>query len=354
MSRVSQAGGNVNPWSRLPVVENTGEILDDVNVEKKKRTDWSKRKVTSAEFAELLAMARDIDAKTITDKRLADVKDCASWLMFARERPQGDLAPKQKLYKANFCKHRLCPMCSWRRSRIIFSQTAQVVDAIAEDYPTARYLFVTFTIRNCPATAETLAETLDVMNAAFRKLIARGKGGAKAAAAFRENLLGYMKAIEITYNQKTDTYHPHIHVIFVVKAGYFDGRNYLSKQKWQDLWTELLGVDYNALVMPKAIDMSKGRGAVAEVAKYPLKPADLLKVKDKKKAAEALVGLAIALVHRRLTTWGGIFKEYRARLNLEDVESEDANLIEASDASEISPVELVLYRWKARVGAYVC
>ena len=30
-------------------------------------------------------------------------------------------------------------------------------------------------------------------------------------------MLGYMRAIEVTYNQQEDTYHPHIHCIFAVK-----------------------------------------------------------------------------------------------------------------------------------------
>ena len=34
-------------------------------------------------------------------------------------------------------------------------------------------------------------------------------------------MLGYMRAIEVTYNQQEDTYHPHIHCIFAVKAQYF-------------------------------------------------------------------------------------------------------------------------------------
>ena len=34
-------------------------------------------------------------------------------------------------------------------------------------------------------------------------------------------MLGYMRAVEVTYNQQEDTYHPHIHCIFAVKAQYF-------------------------------------------------------------------------------------------------------------------------------------
>ena len=41
-------------------------------------------------------------------------------------------------------------------------------------------------------------------------------------------MLGYMRAIEVTYNQQEDTYHPHIHCIFAVKAGYFKGNGYIK------------------------------------------------------------------------------------------------------------------------------
>lgn len=348
MLMVTHGGGGVN-WDALPVIEETGEILEDFNPKTQKKTDWRKKKVTSVEFAELLEEARRIDETVITEKRLSVVKECASFLMFAQDKEQN-----KKLYQANFCHHRLCPMCAWRRSLLLFAQTSQVVDAIAKDLPTTRYIFVTFTVRNCPATADDLIATLDMMNAAFLKLVGTGRNGAAIAKVFRKNLLGYMRAIEVTFNQKTKTYHPHMHVIFAVKSTYFrDKSNYLNKEDWQFLWTELLGVDYEAIVMPKKIDTKKQSGAVAEVAKYPTKPADLLKIKNRKLAARALVGLAKAMKGRRLTTFGGIFKEYRAKLKLQDVESENVDLVNAGE-SEITPVEMVLYRWNARVGAYIC
>ena len=34
-------------------------------------------------------------------------------------------------------------------------------------------------------------------------------------------MIGYIRAMEVTYNQEKDTYHPHIHCIFAVKAQYF-------------------------------------------------------------------------------------------------------------------------------------
>lgn len=349
MLMVTHGGGGVNPWDALPIVEGTGKELEDVNPKTQKKTKWREKKVTSVEFAELMQDARQIDETVITEKRLVDLKECASFLMFAQDKEQN-----KKLYRANFCKYRLCPMCAWRRSLLLFAQTSQVVDAIAEDFPTTRYIFVTFTVRNCPATADDLIATLDMMNAAFLKLVGTGRNGAAIAKVFRKNLLGYMRAIEVTFNQKTKTYHPHIHVIFAVKSTYFRSKaDYLNKEDWQFLWTELLGVDYEAIVMPKIINTKKQNGAVAEVAKYPTKPADLLKIKNRKLAARALVGLAKAMKGRRLTTFGGIFKEYRAKLKLQDVEADNVDLVNAGE-SEITPVEIVLYRWNARVGAYIC
>lgn len=336
----------VGPWDSLPVTEGTGEVLEDTNPNTGKKIDWSGRKQMQVKFADIVKRARELDETIITEKGLERMQDCGSWLLFAR-----DAQANKKLYKANFCKHKLCPMCAWRRSLVLFRQVSQCVDAMTAEHKGLRFLFVTLTIRNCHATAEALKKTIDTLDTGFAKLTNKRKKY-KAAAKFKEYLLGYMRCVEVTYNEKTNTFHPHIHVIFVMKSTYFKD-SYINKQGWQAIWTELLGVDYDVLVMPKVIDEKRKKGAVAEVAKYPTKPANLVKVRNKDKAARACANLMKALYRRRLTTWGGLFKEYRARLKLEDVESDNVDLVGTNDGSEITPVELVLFKF-CRMGIYVC
>lgn len=347
MSTIAYNRMTVNS-SDLPLVEATGEILEDINPASGKRTDWSGKKKMSLKLAEVLATARQIDETIISESRLAAVADCASFLLFAR-----DAAQNMKLRNANFCHHRLCPMCNWRRSLLLFAQVSQMVARIREIHEKdgVRFLFVTFTIRNVTNSA-ALAAALDNLNAAFRKLTAKGKGGAKAAAAFRENLLGYMKAIEITYKGKG--FHPHIHALFEMRPSYFAGRGYIKKREWQELWTELLGVDYDALVMPKAITNEKERGAVAEVAKYPTKATDIIAIKDAAEAARICIELMKATRGRRFITFGGEMKEVRHELRLADVEAADADLTNADQQSDIDAVENVLFRWNAKFGVYLC
>lgn len=76
-------------------------------------------------------------------KKAYRVLDCGSYLEFKRFLLSGEF----KLNGANFCKVRLCPMCSWGRELKIFAQTSKVMDKALElrDY---RFIFLTLTYRN--------------------------------------------------------------------------------------------------------------------------------------------------------------------------------------------------------------
>lgn len=188
------------------------------------------------------------------------------------------------------------------------------------------------------------------MNKAFSYLTSSNRNFAPAKE-FKDNLLGYMKAIEITYNQLTDTYHPHIHCLFAVKAGYFrDG--YIKKSSWQDIWSKAMHSDRNLIVHVETIKNSKSK-AVAEVAKYPVKSADLLNVTDEEKAVAALIVLHSALHKRRLVTFGGLLADIKRQLGLEDVDSDNADLVHTDEQKDFTPVEKVLFRW-CKIGAYIC
>ncbi|HIH3908897.1 TPA: protein rep, partial [Streptococcus pneumoniae] len=41
------------------------------------------------------------------------VEDCNTFLSFVADKT----LEKQKLYKANSCKNRFCPVCAWRKAR---------------------------------------------------------------------------------------------------------------------------------------------------------------------------------------------------------------------------------------------
>ena len=232
----------------------------------------------------------------------------------------------------------------------MYSQVSQITDKILSTKK-ARFIFVTLTVKN-PDGAH-LAETLDLMNKGFKYITSKSQNFA-AAKKFKESLQGYIKATEITYNSEENTYHPHIHCIFQVRPSYFS-RDYITKSGWIELWQKAMGLDYSPSVYVKTIketDNDKTK-AVAEVAKYPTKSADLLKIEDEEQAVKALIVLAKTMKGRRLITFGGDFATVKRELKLDDIETGD--LIHAERETEnFNPVAKVIYQWRAEVGAYIC
>lgn len=341
MCSISNSSLNDNIKIELELIEHTGEILHDIH--NGKEVPWKKHKVSSLELAELFKLALLKDETLITDTRLYALSECGSFLLFDRNAEQ-----LLRLRHANFCHNRLCVMCNWRKSKKLNWQVNLITTELWKQEPTARFLFVTLTVPNCKA--EDLKDTINKMNKAFSYLTSKNRNFAPAKK-FKENLLGYMKAMEITYNQQTDTYHPHIHCLFPVKSNYF-GRGYIKKNEWQAIWSKAMKSDRELIVHVQTIKNSTAK-AIAEVAKYPVKPTDLLSISDKDKATDALIVLHRTLKGRRLVTFGGLMATIKHQLNLKDVEDDD-NLIHTDSEDGFNPIEQVLYRWNFKLGVYIC
>lgn len=331
----------------LEIIEGTGEILSDIGRNGKERP-WQMHKVGSSDLVELFSKARKLEPSIISDSRLQDLKDCGSFLEFKQNTEQ-----KLKLAKANFCRLRLCPMCSWRKSLKLFSQVSDIATEFLSQQPSARFLFVTLTVPNCVAI--DLPSTIDRMNKAFTYLTSSRQTFAPAKI-FKKNLLGYMKAIEITYNSKENTYHPHIHCLFAVRANYFKGNEYIRKSVWQDIWSKAMKSNKELIVHIETVKNSSTAKAVAEVGKYPVKSADLLKIQDKGKATKALIVLHKALRNRRLVTFGGLMADIKKELKLEDIESKNIDLVHVDEeaADQFKAIRLVMFKWHVKLGVYIC
>ena len=323
-------------------VTGTGEILVDLSGTGRERP-WSKRKLENRKLVKILEAAREQDESIVSERRLEAVRDCASWLLFAEQE-----GGARRLAKANFCRFRLCPMCAWRRSLKMFSQVSAITDAILADKK-AKFIFVTLTVRNC--RGEELRDTISRMDAGFKRLVGTGRNGLRCAAVFRKNLLGYMRAVEVTYNRKNGTFHPHVHCIFEVRPSYFD-TGYLTHDAWREIWQSVMHLDYLPQVDVRAIKDSTAR-AVAEMAKYPVKMDGLLKITNTEHAARVLIHLKTALHGSRLVTFGGDFRTYKRRLALDDVETGSLVHVE-TDSASLNAVAYTLFRYRADAGAYIC
>ena len=300
-----------------------GEILVDKNSRGKDR-NWRGRKVLSLKLADIF---ENLGYKKSLVER---VQTCGDVLRFIR-REDGSL----KLYQAYFCKNKLCPMCNWRRSMKYSYQTSRIVDEAIKQEPKVRFLFLTLTVKNVEGKA--LNSTISQLTKSFDRLFKRAK--------VQRNLLGYLRSVEVTHNENDNSYHPHIHVLMMVKPNYFSGRgnNYITQKEWSDMWSQSLKVDYAPMVDIRTVkETGKGlRGAVLETAKYPTKPIKL-DIENKQVVDDLYNGL----YRKRQLGYGGLFKTIKKQLALDDVENGD--LVHTSDDKEnISKGTEIVAIWNA-------
>lgn len=316
---------------QLPVTYGTGEILAD-------SYDWRTTKLKSNAVASVMDHVG----------RSQRMFDCGSVLDFAVSENN-----EMRLYKAIFCKDRLCPGCQRRRSIALFNQVRDVCNSIKKDNPTYKYLMLTLTVPN--VKADELNSEIKHMMKSWDKLTKRKE--------FKNKIKGYFRALEVTYNSKRDDYHPHFHILLCVSSNYF-GKNYIPQARWLELWQEstkyphITQVDIRAIRPNKKRDSDSVTSAAAEVAKYSTKPSDYVEKisKDEYKADKKVVNqLVKSLAYKRLVSFGGVMKDHFSKLGLTEVESDEIDLIhvDGEKSSDIEAVMIKVFRWNVGLTNYV-
>lgn len=283
------------------------------------------------------------------DRRAERVINCGTYLEFVRE----DNSSSCKLNSANFCRDRLCPMCSWRRTYKIYGQVSRVMDVIENDY---EFIFLTLTVPNVKSS--DLPKKIDDMQKAFKQMIQFDKRIKKICA-------GYFKALEVTHNKNRysksfDTYHPHFHVIIAVHKGYFSGADYIRQSDWLSIWRRVMhdnSITQVDVRKCKNVSTSESEqanksisSAVAEVAKYAVKDSDYLIPWSQTLTDSSVKTFLSSLASRRLVSFGGIFYKVKQQLKLDDVE--DGDLVHVDGYKLRNDVALQIYRWGWSCGAY--
>ena len=295
-----------------------------------KVTPWRAKKVRSLKLADSLK-------RLGFDSKAQRVRFCGSELTFCKEL-HGDA---MKLIGANFCRERLCPMCGWRKSLKCFYQVSQIMDKVQEEQPDLVPLFLSLTVRNCAGA--DLSATLDTIFQGWYQVTKHRK--------IRRICDGWMRALEVTYNEEDDTYHPHIHAIILVKKQYFKSADYMQTSDWVALWRKACALNYDPVCDVRKITV-KRRKAVAEVAKYTVKDTDFIKECDAL-TDKVVETLTIGLKNRRLFALGGVMKEIAKTLKIADLAEGDLiNVTDENMRADVAQV-LVKYRWKMGVAQYV-
>lgn len=265
------------------------------------RRKWQPKKMRGQRLSNIM------DEAGLT-KHARAVRECGNVLGFKR-----DATGKRRLAFANFCKVRLCPMCNWRRTLKIGGQLSQVFDVgmLPKRYSC---LFLTLTVPNVPGAE--LRNTLKRLTHSLTNYL-KLKKIAKAVK-------GYARSIEVTYNRERDDYHPHIHLLLLVSKHYFTSRDYIKQADWLQRWRDTYNdQSITQVFIEKCYD--KPRKKISEITKYAVKDTDYLKGVSRSKQVEIVECLDGALHKIRLVGYGGVIKDLRQELCLDD--SEEGDLI---------------------------
>lgn len=221
---------------------------------------------------------------------------------------------------------------------MVFSEVMQVIKQ--PEFAEQRFIFLTLTVKNCKA--EELREQIDRVIRAYALLTVND------ACYFSTYFTGTFRAVEVTYNAKTDTYHPHMHVLAAVKPDYFKKTNtrYMSHEKLVKIWRDKCGLDYDPAVRIQPVKGGKHK-SVAEVAKYTVKPSDIPN-------EDVLEVLDEALRRQRLTAFTGLFRRVKARIKAEPALPEFAELFESAKPETAEALEIwrTIYKWNIGARAY--
>ena len=127
-------------------------------------------------------------------------------------------------------------------------QAELVVNEAMKRYPKGRFLFLTLTIKN--VSGKELNKTISEMGRGFNRLMKYKK--------VDKNILGYLRATEVTYSNEHENYHPHLHVLLFVKSTYFARKDdYLTQDDWTKLWAKAMKLDYTPVVDIRTVKAHK-------------------------------------------------------------------------------------------------
>ena len=256
----------------------------------------------------------------IGENQMDLVQDCNTFLSFVADKT----LEKQKLYKANSCKNRFCPVCAWRKARKDALGLSLIMQYIKQQ-ERKEFIFLTFTTPN--VQNEQLEDEIKHYNKSFKKMVERKK--------VKSIIKGYVRKLEITYNKKRDDYNPHFHVLIAVNKSYFtDKRYYISQQEWLDLWRDVTGISEITQVQVQKIRQNNNK-ELYEMAKYSGKDSDYL---INQKVFDAFYK---SLKGKQVLVYSGLFKEARKLLKNGDLDY----------LKEIDPTEYIyqiFYIWKQK------
>lgn len=220
-------------------------------------------------------------------------------------------------------------------------QSQKVIAEVMKRKPKCRWLFLTLSVKNV-YDGEELDQSLKDMAQGFRRMMQYKK--------IDKNLIGFMRATEVTVNQIDNSYNQHMHVLICVDSTYFsNSEHYINQKQWVKFWRKAMKLDYDPvahiqIVRPKNKHKSDVESAVAETVKYPVKDTDF-RTDDIEKNLKRVADLEEGLYRKRLISYGGLLKEIHKELNLDNVEDGDLVHVDEEEKEVSKDAYSVMAYW---------
>ena len=268
-----------------------------------------------------LLMSDFIEFMEDKNLKLDRLKECGNFIKFQASEDK----TKFILAGGNFCKNRFCPFCSWLKAKRTAFELLELIKVVEYTEKLA-FIFITLTVPNVPR--ESLREEIENFNKSFKRLF--------QTEEFKAFNKGFIRKLEITYNEERNDYHPHFHLVVAVNKSYFKSRDYMSKRRLLELWQRatrnpaITQVD----IKPCRMDTVK---QIMELATYSAKQGDLYSSK------EVFDGFYEGLFRKKLLVYNGIFKEYKKKIDIGEVDP--AQVIELNQLLEEATKEFYL-QWE--------
>lgn len=243
--------------------------------------------------------------RSLSPARAARMLSCGDQLRVSYCSGCGRIHPRI----AQRCRDRLCPLCSWRLSIQRFHEMKETIGQLESEINAQemRAALLTLTIKNCKP--QQLRATLMSMGDAWARL--------RHMKVYKDNVLGWARCTEITFNSEAKTMHPHFHILLLLRK---DAPNeVLLEGDLRRAWQKAARLDYVPQIDVTAAYCPEGSSSIVAAAgeafAYSIKPATVGVMSD-----YYLETFANQIGSLRLTAYGGIIKEARSELGIDDNE----------------------------------
>ena len=253
----------------------------------------------------------------VSEAMLLNIKECNTFMLFVADKT----LEHKKLYGANSCKNRFCPVCAWRKARKNALKISIIMQYLKAE-ENKEFIFLTLTAPN--VKADELNDEIKHYNQSFKRLMERKE--------VKSAVKGYIRKLEVTYdsqrfiskkmyesraayydkrglkvgdnNPNYDTYHPHFHVILAVNKSYFNKPSvYIKRERWLELWQQSTKNPLITQVDIRRIKHTENKKDVSEIAKYSAKDSDYLQDET------VFNTFYKTLTGKRLIVYSGLFKD---------------------------------------------